>query len=103
MEKFKNPFWEDHVVRRLGVEGVLIDTVMPGGGADEAGLRSTRRDARGRIVLGDLIVAIDGKPISDSRDLFRILDFHDIGDTVRLRVRRPNGEVEVNVKLQAHP
>jgi len=92
---------EDYVVRRLGVEGVLIVSVTPGGAADRAGLRPTRRDSRGRTVLGDLIVAVDDKTISESRDLFRALDSYNIGDTVRLRVRRPEGEVDVNVTLQA--
>jgi S1-C subfamily serine protease len=94
---------EDPMVKRLGAEGVLIVTVAPGGGAEEAGLRPTRRDERGRIVLGDLIVAIDSKTVSESKDLFRILDSYKIGDTVRLRVRRPDGEVDVDVKLQARP
>ena len=92
---------EDHVVKRLGAEGVLILTVTPGGAADKAGLRPTRRDARGRIVLGDLIVAAGNKTVSESKDLFRILDSHNIGDTVQLRVRRPDGEVDFEVRLQA--
>jgi len=94
---------EDHVVKRLGAEGVLILTVTPGGAADKAGLRPTKRDARGRIVLGDLIVAADNKRVSESRDLFRILDSYKIGDTVRLRVRRPDGEIDVSVRFQARP
>lgn len=94
---------EDHVVRRLGAKGVLIVTVTPGGAADKAGLRPTRRDRRGRIVLGDLIIAVDNKTVSESRELFRILDTHKIGDTVRLRVRRPEGEVDLDVRLQAQP
>jgi S1-C subfamily serine protease len=94
---------EDHVVKRLGVEGVLIFTVKPGGAADKAGVRPTRRDRRGRIVLGDLIVAVDNKKVSDSKDLFRILDTHNIGDTVRLRIRRPDGEINLDVRLQAQP
>ncbi|MHC4912685.1 MAG: S1C family serine protease [Planctomycetota bacterium] len=94
---------EDHVVKRLGAEGVLIFTVKPGGAADKAGVRPTRRDRRGRLVLGDLIVAVDNKTVSESRDLFRILDTHKIGDTVRLRVRRPDGEVDLDVRLQAQP
>jgi S1-C subfamily serine protease len=66
-------------------------------------LRPTRRDARGRILLGDLIVAIDGNIVRESRDLFRILDSHNIGDKIKLRVLRPDGEIEVNVTLQAQP
>jgi S1-C subfamily serine protease len=92
---------DDYVVRRFGAEGVLIAAVMPGGAADEAGLRPTRRDARGRIVLGDVIVAIDNQKVSESKDLFRILDSRKVGDTVRLRVRRSDGEVDVDVRLEA--
>ena len=94
---------EDHVVKGLGAKGVLIFTVTPGGAADKAGLRPTRRDRRGRIVLGDLIVAIDGNKVSESRDLFRILDSYNIGDKVKLRVRRPDGEIDLDVILQARP
>jgi S1-C subfamily serine protease len=92
---------EDYVVRYLGAKGVLVLTVDPGGPADKAGLRPTRRDARGRILLGDLIVSIDGKPIADSKDLFRILDSYNIGDTAKVRVRRSDQEIEFNVTLQA--
>ena len=94
---------DDGVVRRLGAEGVLVLEVARGGPAAIADLRPTRRDARGRVVLGDIIVAIDDQKVSESKDLFRILDSHNIGDTVRLRIRRPDGEVEVDVRLQAKP
>jgi S1-C subfamily serine protease len=92
---------EDHVVRLMGAEGVLVVSVTPDGAAEKAGLRPTRRDTRGRIIPGDLIVAVDGKVVRDSRDLFLILDSHEVGDTIRLRVRRPDGEVELNITLQA--
>ncbi|MHC4356789.1 MAG: PDZ domain-containing protein, partial [Planctomycetota bacterium] len=90
-------FADDSAVRRIGAEGVLVLAVSRGGPADIAGLRPTRRDARGRIVLGDLIVAIDGQKIGESKDLYRILDSRNIGDTVRVRVRRPDGEIDVDV------
>jgi S1-C subfamily serine protease len=91
----------DHVVRRFGAEGVLIASVMPGGAADKAGLRPTRRDVRGRIVRGDIVVAMDNQKVSESKDLFRILDSRKIGDTVRLRIRRSDGEVDVDIRLEA--
>lgn len=93
---------QDHAVKPLGIEGVLVRTVTRGSAADKAGLRSIRRDARGRIVA-DLIVAIDGEAVRGSSDLFRILDSHDVGDTVKVRVRRPDGETELNVALQDVP
>ncbi|MBN1805901.1 MAG: trypsin-like peptidase domain-containing protein [Sedimentisphaerales bacterium] len=94
---------EDHVVRYLGAKGVLVLTVAPGGPADKAGLQPTKRDSRGRILLGDLIVSIDGKPVGESEDLYRILDSLRIGDTVKIGVVRSGKETEFNVTLQAEP
>ncbi len=94
---------EDYAVRRLGAEGVLVLTTTPGGAADEAGVVPTRRDARGNIILGDLIVGIDGEPVRQSRDLFRILDKHDVGDAVRLHIIRDGREMDLDVTLQALP
>lgn len=94
---------EDYMVRRLGLEGVLVWAVVPGGAADKAGLRPMRRDARGTLVLGDLIVGIDGQPLRDSRDLYRLLDPHDVGEVISLRVRRGRQEVELDVTLQQMP
>ncbi len=93
---------EDYIVRRLGMEGVLIGIVRPGSAAEKAGLRSLRYDPRGRL-SGDLIVAVDGQPVRQSRDLFRILDAHEIGDKVTLSVRRPEGLVDIDITLQAMP
>jgi len=93
----------DSVVRRLGVKGTLVVGVRPGGAADQAGLRPMRRDRRGHIILGDLIVGIDGRPVRDSRDLFRILDAREVGDTVTLGVRRGEKAIELDAKLQAAP
>ena len=49
------------LAQNLGLEGAVIGRVLPGSGADRAGLRGTRRDAYGRIVLGDLIVEVAGR------------------------------------------
>jgi len=94
---------EDYLVRRLGVEGTLVVAVTPGGAADKAGVNPTRRDTRGNIVLGDLIVGVDGKPVRESRDLFRLLDAHDVGDTVTLTIRRQGRQLDLEVTLQAVP
>ena len=94
---------DDHIVRRLGAEGTLVVTVAAGGAADRAGMRPTRRDARGNIVLGDLIVGVDSQTVRESRDLFRILDAHEVGDVVKLRVRRSNRETDLEVTLQSLP
>jgi S1-C subfamily serine protease len=107
-EKLKKPglgikFAEDYIVRRFGLEGVLIVEVGPGSAADKAGLQPVRQDQFGRVILGDLIVAADGKPVRNGNDLFRALDSHEVGDTLTLTIVRNGGKVDVEVQLQALP
>ena len=92
---------DDGIVRRWGVEGVLFYNVVEGGAADQAGLRPTRQTRRGTIVIGDIITGIDGLPIRGCQDLFRVLDNHEIGDTLRLQVYRDKQQQDVNITLQA--
>ncbi len=66
-------------------------------------LQPSRQDSLGRLVLGDLIVAIDGKPIRNLDDLFRSLDAHQIGDTLTLTVTRIERRTDVQINLQAMP
>ncbi len=92
---------DDYIARRLGIEGVLILMVIPGSAAEKAGLRSAQQS--GRVIRGDVIVGADGKPVRDCDDLFRILDDHEVGDTVSVTVRRDDREIEVPVTLQPLP
>ncbi len=92
---------QDYIIRRLNLEGVLILNVFPGGPAEKAGLRPTLRNRQGQIVLGDRIISIDGQTVGSQRDLMRILDSHDVGDKVTLGVLRTDGQVEVEVTLEA--
>jgi S1-C subfamily serine protease len=94
---------EDAVAQRLGLEGVLILGVTPGSAAEKAGLRPTSQSARGRVVLGDLIVAAEGKPVRNSNDLYRILDNHNVGDALDLTIMRDDRKVDLPVTLQALP
>jgi len=92
---------DDYLVRRLGLQGVLILDVAPGGTADQAGLRPTREDRLGRIALGDLIIAADGKTVREATDLFRVLDSHEVGDTLTLTIVREGRKLDVQVQLRA--
>ncbi|HYY59424.1 MAG TPA: PDZ domain-containing protein, partial [Pyrinomonadaceae bacterium] len=83
--------------------GVLIMNVAPGSPAAAAGLRETTQSMDGGVDLGDIIVAVDGEKVSDTDDLYRILDKHQIGDTVRVEVVRDNGRATVPVRLLELP
>ena len=69
-------------------EGVIITRVLPGSAAARAGLVAARRDEQGNVVLGDVITAIDGKPVKKVNDLFSILKEYKVGDTVTLDLIR---------------
>ncbi len=92
---------EDKQARDLGVDkGVVIRRVLPGSPADKAGLRPMRWVQSGifqRIRLGDIIVAINDKPVEKVNDYYDILEQYKNGDTVTLTILR-NGEEE---KVQA--
>ena len=46
------------------------------------GLQPTKRDAYGRLILGDIITSVNGKKVSNGSDLYRILDQCKVGDKV---------------------
>jgi S1-C subfamily serine protease len=94
---------DDATARRLGLSGVLIFEVSPGSGAAAAGLRGTRRDDQGRLVLGDLIVGVEADPITSVDDLMNTLEKYKAGDTVSVAVMRAEVRLAVPVTLQALP
>jgi S1-C subfamily serine protease len=94
--------WDDQYMARLGVRGVLVHDVVEGGPAAQAGILPTRR-ANNRYIPGDLIVAVNGKPVRNSLDLYRILDPYKASDTVTLTVSRDGVEKNVPVTLQILP
>jgi len=97
-------YFPDQLVQQAGLKGVLVKTVRPGSPAEKAGLQSTRREKSGELVLGDLIVEVDGHPVARVKDLFGALDGHKAGDKVSLTVERgvERGEgerVEISITL----
>ncbi|HEX6172908.1 MAG TPA: trypsin-like peptidase domain-containing protein [Candidatus Binatia bacterium] len=92
---------EEQIARKIGVSGVLIVEVMRGGPAAKAGIRPTRRESSGRVILGDVIIAIDGKKVESPNDLFLILENHQVGDTVTLALLRDGKTIQTKVTLEA--
>ncbi len=89
----------DALARDLGLEGALVVNVVPGSGADRAGLRPTRFDRLGRVDLGDVIVAVDGKPVASDADLLFLLERREPGERVRVTVERGGRRRDVAVVL----
>lgn len=88
-------------VKRYGMEGALIFNVTEGGPAAKAGLQSTRRDSRGKIVFGDLITGLNTVAIKSNNDLILALEKYDAGDKVNVTVLRKKKELVIPVILQS--
>jgi S1-C subfamily serine protease len=86
--------------RRLGLpEGVAIIGLVPRGAGALAGLQPFRRSRMGGIVAGDIVTAVNGKPVANYDRLLDVLDGLQIGEKVTLRVWRDNNFVLVNATL----
>jgi S1-C subfamily serine protease len=83
--------------------GVLIVRTIPGGAAEQAGLRGGNERAylgNAPIMIGgDLIVAINGDPIGEQQDLANVMNKHRAGDTVTVTIYRAKRKMDVKVVL----
>ncbi|MDQ3133827.1 MAG: trypsin-like peptidase domain-containing protein [Acidobacteriota bacterium] len=94
------PFNVANLQMRLPVaEGVGIYQVSPNSSASAAGLRGLSQTADGDVQLGDIITSIDGERVTNSDDLYRILDKHQFNDVVQVEVFRDNRRVRIPVRL----
>jgi S1-C subfamily serine protease len=91
---------DDRQVQAWGLAGALVTYVTPGGAGEKAGLQPTTRDELGRLHLGDLIVAIDGRAVGRVDDLLNQLEARKVGDRVAVTVRRGAVLVTLTVELQ---
>jgi len=89
----------ERITRRLDIQGLLVINVQPGGSADRAGIRETRQ-VRGKIILGDIILALNGVPVESYDDLRNELERYHIGDEVTLIVLRDDEHIEVKLRLE---
>jgi putative serine protease PepD len=84
-------------------DGVLIVNVARGSGAATAGLRGIQQTEMGDIELGDIIVGIDNDKVGNTDDLFKVLDRHQIGETVQVKIWRDGRQMSVPVRLTESP
>ena len=95
------------LLRALGLtttQGAMVDRVEPGSPAARAGLRGAQRDAQGRLLaLGDVILAINGKPVKDKAEVVRQIARFRPGDRVRLTLWREGRRLEATLVMMARP
>jgi serine protease Do len=81
-----------HLGLKSGQEGAYLASITPGGPAAKGGLQS-----------GDVVTAIDGKPVHNSDDLTMEVIAHAPGSSVSLDVVRNGQPTKINVTLGTRP
>jgi S1-C subfamily serine protease len=91
----------DSIRDRIGIKGALVLDVAPSSPADNAGLQGTRRNFLGSILLGDLIVSIDGQKIENNEDLVSIVEEnHNAGNKIAIEYIRDEKKRTELIELQ---
>lgn len=73
---------------RVSKTGLYVSKVESGSNAEKAGFKS-----------GDCILSVDGKEVSSSTELSKILDSHSVGDTLSVKVLRDGMNVDIKWTL----
>ena len=87
---------DEETAAGIGVVGVAISRVIPDSEAERAGLVGI--DYR-QGILGDVIVAVDDQPVANMEDFARILQSREIGQRIKIGVRRGDTEREIEVTV----
>jgi S1-C subfamily serine protease len=85
----------------LGIDGVAIADVMPDSPAARAGLVGAQLTRSRRVLLGDRLLAVDGKPVQSEDDISDAFETAGVGATVTLTVARQATRRQVRVPLVA--
>jgi S1-C subfamily serine protease len=89
-------------------EGVLVAQLYRNGPAAVAGIQGASQEViignRRLLTGGDLITAINGRPVKDWIDYLEYLEMNtEVGDTIAVTVIRGSMELEIEAKIIAQP
>lgn len=96
--------------KELGLDienGVLVIETVPGGPADQAGLRGGNRRAifegMRMLIGGDIIMSIDGREITSMQALVKIIDKMTVGQDIILQIYRNHQLLDIQGTLAEKP
>ena len=98
------------LAEHLGLDtdtGALITDVVNGSPADDAGLKGSTGEDTFQLQQvktgGDVVLAVDGKPVLENNDLSKLIAVHKPGDKVTLQILRDGDKQDVEVTLGSRP
>jgi S1-C subfamily serine protease len=87
--------------------GAMITDVVDGSPADDAGLKGATGNSTFQLQRiktgGDVVIAVDDKPVFQNNDLSELIAAHKPGDTVKLDILRNGQHATVEVALGSRP
>ena len=89
---------QQRIEHRLSLQGLVVLGTIAGSSAEKAGIQGLERTMRG-IKLGDILVAVDEKPVQSYDDLYALLDGRHPGERVKVKLMREHKLVEVELTL----
>jgi S1-C subfamily serine protease len=72
--------------------GLIVVSVEAGGPAEKAG-----------VLMGDVILSLDGKPVTDTHDVQSVLDPDRVGKTIPVRILRGGAPADLSVTVGERP
>jgi S1-C subfamily serine protease len=84
----------------LKTKGIIILRVASGSAAAAAGLKGVTITRDGSVIPGDIVTAVEGKPVESVGKFIARLDDFRIGQQITLTVLGKDGEREVLINLQ---
>ena len=87
----------------LPANGIMLSGVEAGSPAAKAGLRASTREVDNIAVNGDVITKINGRDVTNTEDLRRVVFNAKVGDEVSLTIVRGGKELEIKVKPEIIP
>lgn len=83
-------------------KGLVIRGIVKDSSAEKAGLKGIQQDQRGRIYLGDVILAVEGKEINNYNDIYHTLSGYKVGDIVEITYQRKDKLYKTQIKLMSN-
>jgi len=98
---------DEELARKLNLpvdEGALIQQAVPGGPADDAGLRGASGGSGSAVAPGgDLIVKVDGEEVENADDVAAAIEDNRPGDTIEVEYYRGDDVKTARVELGERP
>jgi S1-C subfamily serine protease len=80
--------------------GVVVVGVKRHSPAARAGIHPFYRNEDGNVVMGDEIIAIDGKPVSDADELLSVLEDHQTGESITVTILHNGHKLDKRIVLE---